>query len=217
VRWSGSEWIPVGNNSPSNCFALGSWNGQLVVTGNTGASIFNGASWQSLGLGGAGRVMTTFDVDGPGPSPEMLIVGGLFQSAGGQPASRIAAWDGTNWHALGAGLNDRVDALAVFQNQLYVGGWFSHAGGHLSPHLARWGCPQTPPPVCYANCDGSTVAPVLNIDDFVCFINEFGTGISLPHAQQAEHYANCDGSTVAPVLNVDDFMCFINRFAAGCP
>jgi hypothetical protein len=61
---------------------------------------------------------------------------------------------------------------------------------------------------CYANCDGSTAAPVLNVNDFVCFNNRFAAGDS---------YANCDGSTSAPVLNVNDFVCFNNRFAAGCP
>jgi hypothetical protein len=62
--------------------------------------------------------------------------------------------------------------------------------------------------VCYANCDGSTVDPVLNVLDFNCFLNRFSAGAS---------YANCDGSTVDPVLNVLDFNCFLNRFSAGCP
>ena len=61
---------------------------------------------------------------------------------------------------------------------------------------------------CYANCDGSTTAPVLNVLDFNCFINRFSAGDS---------YANCDGSTTEPVLNVLDFNCFINRFSEGCP
>jgi serine protease AprX len=74
-----------------------------------------------------------------------------------------------------------------------------------------------PQSTCYANCDGSTVEPVLNIEDFSCFINEFALAQGLPPPQQAEHYANCDGSTVAPVLNIDDFACFINQFALGCP
>jgi cytochrome c peroxidase len=66
------------------------------------------------------------------------------------------------------------------------------------------GCPA----VCgYANCDGSTVQPVLNVNDFVCFLNRFGAG---------DPYANCDGSTTPPVLNVNDFVCFLNRFGAGC-
>jgi serine protease AprX len=70
---------------------------------------------------------------------------------------------------------------------------------------------------CYANCDGSSVQPVLNVDDFTCFINQYANAQGLPHAQQLTHYANCDGSTTAPALNVDDFTCFINRYAMGCP
>jgi hypothetical protein len=62
--------------------------------------------------------------------------------------------------------------------------------------------------VCYANCDGSTNAPVLNVNDFVCFQQQFAAGSPL---------ANCDRSTTAPMLNVDDFVCFQQRFASGCP
>jgi hypothetical protein len=69
---------------------------------------------------------------------------------------------------------------------------------------------------CYANCDQSTVAPILNVEDFTCFINEFAAAQGLPHEQQITAYANCDGSTTAPVLNVEDFTCFINEFASGC-
>jgi hypothetical protein len=71
--------------------------------------------------------------------------------------------------------------------------------------------------ICYANCDQSTVQPILNVDDFTCFINRYAQAQVLPHEQQVTDYANCDGSTVAPVLNVDDFTCFINRYAQGCP
>jgi hypothetical protein len=73
------------------------------------------------------------------------------------------------------------------------------------------------PQACYANCDNSTIAPILNVDDFTCFINEFASAQALPHEAQVAHYANCDGSTIAPALNVDDFTCFINEFAMGCP
>ncbi|MBL9031710.1 MAG: hypothetical protein JNM80_08380 [Phycisphaerae bacterium] len=61
---------------------------------------------------------------------------------------------------------------------------------------------------CYANCDGSTTPPVLNVNDFTCFLNKFAA---------ADPYANCDGSTTPPVLNVNDFTCFLNQFAIGCP
>jgi hypothetical protein len=61
---------------------------------------------------------------------------------------------------------------------------------------------------CYANCDASTTAPVLNVADFTCFLQQFAAG---------ESYANCDQSTTVPALNVADFTCFLQRFAAGCP
>jgi hypothetical protein len=69
---------------------------------------------------------------------------------------------------------------------------------------------------CYANCDQSTQQPILNVDDFTCFINAYAAAQFLPPAQQLTHYANCDGSTVHPVLNVDDFTCFINAYSVGC-
>ncbi|MFN0134440.1 MAG: immunoglobulin domain-containing protein [Phycisphaerales bacterium] len=62
-------------------------------------------------------------------------------------------------------------------------------------------------PSCYANCDGSTATPILNVNDFTCFLNKFAAG---------DPTANCDGSTSAPTLNVNDFTCFLNAFAAGC-
>jgi hypothetical protein len=61
---------------------------------------------------------------------------------------------------------------------------------------------------CYANCDGSTTEPILNVADFTCFLGKFAAG---------DPYANCDGSTTEPILNVADFTCFLNKFAAGCP
>ncbi|MFN0134163.1 MAG: S8 family serine peptidase [Phycisphaerales bacterium] len=70
---------------------------------------------------------------------------------------------------------------------------------------------------CYANCDGSTAAPVLNVNDFTCFLNRFASAGSLGVAAQVADYANCDRSTTPPVLNVNDFVCFLNRFGAGCP
>jgi hypothetical protein len=60
---------------------------------------------------------------------------------------------------------------------------------------------------CYANCDNSTNPPILNANDFQCFLNKFA---------MQDPYANCDGSTSPPILNANDFQCFMNKFAAGC-
>jgi hypothetical protein len=61
--------------------------------------------------------------------------------------------------------------------------------------------------LCYANCDGSTAPPILNANDFNCFLNAYAAGSA---------YANCDNSSTPPVLNANDFQCFLNKFAAGC-
>jgi hypothetical protein len=103
---------------------------------------------------------------------------------------------------------------------LYGGGraWYT-AGGHTEesygePLFVRhllggilWAADR-PACACYANCDGSTAAPVLNVADFTCFLQRFAGG---------DAYANCDGSTAAPALNVADFTCFLQKYAAGCP
>ena len=63
------------------------------------------------------------------------------------------------------------------------------------------------PMACYANCDNSTAPPILNANDFQCYLNKYAANDS---------YANCDESTAPPVLNANDFQCFLNKYAAGC-
>jgi hypothetical protein len=58
---------------------------------------------------------------------------------------------------------------------------------------------------CYANCDGSTGTPALNVNDFVCFQTRFAAG---------SPNADCDQNAS---LNVLDFVCFQAAFASGCP
>jgi hypothetical protein len=81
------------------------------------------------------------------------------------------------------------------------------SGGAGGPAIADVGAFEFQGSTCYANCDGSTQAPVLNILDFACFINRFAA---------QDSYVNCDGSSSSPRLNVLDFACFLNKFATGC-
>jgi len=63
------------------------------------------------------------------------------------------------------------------------------------------------PPTCYPNCDASTSSPILNANDFLCFLSAFA---------ENQPYANCDGTTSPPAHNVNDFICFLTAFATGC-
>ena len=87
-------------------------------------------------------------------------------------------------------------------DRIYVGGWAEDQAGQDEAILWIGAV------ACYANCDGSTGAPALNIADFACFLQRFGAG---------DGYANCDRSTTPPVLNVQDFTCFLRKVATGCP
>jgi len=60
---------------------------------------------------------------------------------------------------------------------------------------------------CYANCDRSTTAPILNANDFICFQIQFVANSA---------YANCDQSTTPPIINANDFVCFLAKYATGC-
>jgi hypothetical protein len=126
---------------------------------------------------------------------------------GGDGASDLAdtwEWSGTSWSQLQiSGPGARHGHAVVYDSNRHVLVLFGgeHAGSYLNE---TWELV----PTCYANCDASTTPPVLNVNDFTCFLNRFAAGDSA---------ANCDGSTTPPVLNVNDFTCFLNRFAAGCP
>lgn len=147
-----------------------------------------------------------------------VVVAGITASGNGDAwlAHYSASGEQVFYRQYGTIGEDVCYAVAAdHAGRVYVAGSTdgSFAGGnagHTDAWLAQFRIP------CYANCDGSTVAPVLNVDDFTCYINEFASALTLPHAQQFTHYANCDGSTQAPALNVDDFTCFINAFAQGC-
>ncbi len=96
------------------------------------------------GVDGAVYAMTTWDPDGGGPLPELLVVGGAFNVAGSVIANDIAAWDGSQWHTFGTGMTltasafSEVRALTVYNGALIAGGRFSNAGGVPCSNIARW-------------------------------------------------------------------------------
>jgi hypothetical protein len=93
-------------------------------------------------------------------------------------------------------------------------GWYSCV---VSSQCAAIASTAARASTCYPNCDQSTLAPVLNVLDFNCFLQRFIDADALPLQNQIRAYANCDYSTTPPVLNVSDFLCFMENFAAGCP
>ena len=74
-----------------------------------------------------------------------IYIGGLFSTAGGNPANRIARWNTTTntWFSLGSltlggGVSSFVNAIAVSGSDIYVGGSFTTADGNSANRIARW-------------------------------------------------------------------------------
>lgn len=63
----------------------------------------------------------TWDPDGAGPAPAVLVVGGRF-AVGSMVDTSLASFDGTAWSALGAPPFVEVRALAVWNGQLVAAG-----------------------------------------------------------------------------------------------
>jgi trimeric autotransporter adhesin len=199
ARWDGTNWHDVGGGARLSNSALAAW--------IRSATVFDDGTGEALWIGSSAQSSSGFH-----------YVGGTI------PAAGIAKWDGTTWYSPNIVVNNNVFALRQYNDPdgrpvMWVGGQYTAIPtGTIANRIARFACDiPPPPPGCYANCDSSTVAPILNVDDFTCFINEFASSSSLPPQQQLSSYANCDESFIEPILNVDDFTCFINNFAQGCP
>lgn len=98
----------IGGNFTSTdggCRRIASWNGsQVSPVGPSAEADFS--------AGANVRAMMEWDSDGDGPQQPWLVVGGSFTRFGGVNVSGLAAWDGTQWRALGSGPGLHVYALA---------------------------------------------------------------------------------------------------------
>ncbi|MDB5270732.1 MAG: hypothetical protein JWP58_3772 [Hymenobacter sp.] len=154
VNWQDGFGIRGANSSVLAVVQVGTDTyvaGSFTIVGNVVANRvarWNGTTWVSLGTGTANGVDGTVNalaVDGTGN----VYVGGSFTNAGGNPASRVARWNGTAWSALGSGtiatdgtangVGSTVNALAVDGTGIvYAGGGFTTAGGLTANRVARW-------------------------------------------------------------------------------
>lgn len=158
ARWSSGSWGPVGGGLIDS--AGGSVHAMLPVDGGLYAggrfriagratafnvAFWNRSQWRPIVRGGSQNVDRN-GADGPVYAMAVrgsdVYVGGDFSRAGGEPARRVAKWNGEQWSALGDGIDGAdalVRALAIDSSgTLYVGGIFSSAGGVAANGLARW-------------------------------------------------------------------------------
>ncbi len=90
------------------------------------------------GIGSNARAIVTWNSDGAGPQPPLLVVGGWTTEVEDVFTGSVATSNGTAWTALGSGMNERVEALTVYNGDLYAGGYFTFADGAAVNCIARW-------------------------------------------------------------------------------
>lgn len=150
AKWDGSAWSALGSGMGGNpspyvyALAVSGTNlyaGGIFTTAEDNPANYiarwDGNNWSPVGSGVAGGLFYSV-VSALAVSGTNLYAGGAFSTAGGNAASNIAQWDGSNWSALGAGIGGEVYVLAVSGGTLYAGGSFTTAGGNSATNIARW-------------------------------------------------------------------------------
>lgn len=153
AKWDGTNWLSVGEGINGFVNALAVIDSDLYVGGvfNSVEDVYSkniakwdGSMWSAVGSGviPSGSDNFTAAVETLAVMDGNLYVGGRFSrassSSGVITTKNIAKWDGSNWSALGQGLDNDVTALTVSDNDLYVGGTFSTAGGVSANRVAKW-------------------------------------------------------------------------------
>ena len=151
AKWNGAEWEALGSGLNGNVEALildgndilyaGGWFSQAGGQPANRVAKWDVLSqtWTALGDGLVGGYVNSLALDDVGN----LYAGGGFQEEDGAPGNNIAWWNGTTWGAIGSGVNNEVNALAVHNNRLYAGGIFSQAGGKFAQAVAYADLTQT--------------------------------------------------------------------------
>ncbi len=147
-QWDGSAWSSLGTGVNGIVDALVIYNGNLIAGGQfttaggipaNNIAMWNGSAWSVIGKGVSGSV----SIISPGVNAlcvynDSLFAAGYFDSAGGKRARNIAEWNGSNWVALGHGVDSTVYALAVYDSTVFAGGQFDSAGTVRANILAEW-------------------------------------------------------------------------------
>ena len=134
-----SRFVRVGPATPPPFLALTVLaNSQPVYASDTRIRRFDGTAWIDIGtVVGTVRTLAADALGG-------LYAGGSFSSINGVSVNGIAHFDGTQWRALGSGVqplnaSSGVSAIVVAPDgAVIVGGNFTTAGGLSASRVARW-------------------------------------------------------------------------------
>lgn len=229
ARWDGA-WHSVGGGMNGVGYAIAVFDdgrGEAVYVGGsfTRAGLpgnftnvrniarWDGVAWEPLGAGVLGgnpnEVLALCVFDGGAGHGPSLYAAGTFNTAGSTAVSNIARWDGSQWHAVGSGINGTVEDLCVFDPDgsgpaspaLVAAGSFTLAGQVTVQNLAVL---VSPPPECAGDVNGDGH---VNTADLVGLLGAFGGS----YLTGTPSDLNADGA-----VNTIDLTAFLGVFGVDC-
>ena len=131
ASWNGSNWFALGAPSITAIRTTTVYNNKLYVgdplVGAYGVSTWDGSNWQTSGsLPQAAVALGVYNNS---------IYASVFVNANDDYIYKLE--DGS-WDLINAGIDNAVNAFAVYNNELYAGGNFLTAGGDSVRRIARW-------------------------------------------------------------------------------
>lgn len=148
ARWNGSSWVGLGSGLTNRVYGLAPYGPDLVAVGAFSGAVggptlngigrWNGSVWAPLGTGFTTNVSAGIYPRAALEHEGDLVVAGSFTAAGGVPAANVARWDGAVWHAMGAGTDATIHALAAYAGGVVAAGDFTTAGGLSAEGVAFW-------------------------------------------------------------------------------
>jgi hypothetical protein len=126
IRLHEGQWENMGDGLDGIVYDLCIWGDQLIAVGDfdiigsdtngKNIALWNGSSWDDIGLTTDGPVYTVF------AGNTSLTFGGAFTSLGNHSARNIATWNGTTISSLGEGLKTPVYDIIQWNENLIAAG-----------------------------------------------------------------------------------------------
>ncbi len=146
AKWNGSAWVAANavNQLNTTVNDLAVFNGALYATGSfTNTTPFGAALNGFARLTATGWVGVGTGLNSTGEALHVhnneLYVGGIFETANGVAAPRIARFTGSTFAPVGPGFgNGQVNTLTTHNGSLYAGGTFTLSGAVSLNRIARF-------------------------------------------------------------------------------
>ena len=155
ARWDGDQWAALGTTnflgsdqpyaivaSPQGRLDLGGYVSSIGGKPAGALATWDGTVWQPMtpssvrGVSGSVALIYTL-----ASSPDALYIGGVFETVGTVPASKIARMTETTISPLGSGAtnsNARVRAIAARGSNVFAAGTITNIGGIPVRFVAQW-------------------------------------------------------------------------------